>query len=98
VFEAYKTFEVMCKIQFNNQVKTLHSDQGGEYIATNFQFYLKSQGTQIKLTTHNTSQHNGIAEQLNQSILEHTRTLLHASCLPKFLWAYAVLYVVWLMN
>ena len=36
VFKAYKTFEVMCKIQFNTWVKTLHSDQGGEYIATNF--------------------------------------------------------------
>jgi len=42
VFEAYKVFDVMCKTQFNTQVKALHSDRGGEYTATNFQSYLKS--------------------------------------------------------
>jgi len=98
VFEAYKIFEAMCKTQFNTWVKILHFDWEGEYTATNFQSYFKSQGTQIKLTTHDTLQYNGIAEQLNRSILEHTRALLHASRFPKFLWAYAISHVVWLMN
>jgi len=66
----------MCETQFNTQVKTLHSDWGGEYTTTNFQSYLKSRGTQIKLTTHDTPQHNGIAERLNRGILEHIRAFV----------------------
>ena len=54
VFKAYKIFEAICKTQFNTWVKILHFDWEGEYTATNFQSYLKSQGTQIKLTTHDT--------------------------------------------
>lgn len=98
VFQAYKDFDAMCETQFNTRVKTLHSDRGGEYLSTEFQSYLKSRGTLSKLTTHDTPQHNGIAERRNRTILERTRALFHASRLPKSLWAHAVSHVVWLMN
>lgn len=88
----------MVKMQLNTSIKALHSDRGEEYTLTKFQAYLKSQGTKIKPTTHNTLQHNGIAEQRNCIILERTQTLLHASCFPKMLWAHVVSHVVWLMN
>lgn len=63
-----------------------------------FQSYLRSCGTESKLTVHDTPQHNGIAEHQNRTIVEHVRALLHASQLPKSLWAEAVSHVVWLMN
>lgn len=47
---------------------------------------------------HDTPQHNGVAECRNRTIIERTRALLHASHLPKLLWAEAVAHVVWLMN
>jgi len=88
----------MCKTQHDIGVKILHSDRGGEYTSTEFQSYLKSQETKQKLTIHDTSQHNGIAECRNRTIVECVRALLHASRLPKLLWAHAVSHVVWLMN
>jgi len=36
-------------------------------------------------TTHDTPQHNGVAERLNRTLVERVRTVLHASGLPKTL-------------
>jgi hypothetical protein len=63
-----------------------------------FSEYLKKQGTEQKLTVHDTSAHNGVAEWQNQTILERICALLHASELPKNLWGEAACHVVWLMN
>jgi hypothetical protein len=47
---------------------------------------------------HDTPEHNGVAEKLNRTVLERTRALLHASGLPKTLWAEGVHHVIWLKN
>lgn len=98
VFEAYKMYEAWVETQTGAKVKILHSDRGGEYLGKAFVAYLKSKGTGQKLTTHDTPQHNGVAERRNRTILECVRALLHASGLPKSLWGEAVRHVVWLMN
>ncbi|KAF7779102.1 hypothetical protein Agabi119p4_3447 [Agaricus bisporus var. burnettii] len=98
VFDTYKRFEAWCKTQFDVRIKVLHSDRGGEYTSEEFQRYLKSRGTEIKLTVHDTPQHNGVAERRNCTIVERVRALLHASRLPKTFWAEAALHIVWLMN
>lgn len=68
VFDAYKRFEAWCETQFDVRIKVLHSDRGGEYTSEEFQRYLKSRGTEIKLTVHDTPQHNGVAERRNRTI------------------------------
>jgi hypothetical protein len=98
VFNAYKRFEAWCETQFGVRIKVLHSDRGGEYTGNEFQDYLKSRGTEIQLTVHDTPQHNGVAERRNRTIVERVRALLHASRLPKSLWAEAAAHVAWLMN
>jgi transposase InsO family protein len=64
-FEKYKIYEAMMKIQQNVQIKSLVSDQGGEYTSYKFKNYLEKQGTAQKLTVHDTPELNGIAERLN---------------------------------
>jgi hypothetical protein len=51
-----------------------------------------------QLTVHNTHEYNGVSERLNQTLLEHTHTLLHSSKLPKNLWGEAINHIVWLKN
>ena len=63
-----------------------------------FTDHLKSQGTERRLTTHDTPKHNGVAESLNHQVLECVWAVLHHSSLPKFLWGEAVLHAVWLKN
>jgi transposase InsO family protein len=64
-FEKYKLYEAMMKTQWNVKIKSLVSDQGGEYTSHEFKDYLDKQGTAQNLTVHNTPESNGIAERLN---------------------------------
>jgi hypothetical protein len=97
-FTAYKSFESWCNTQHNAHVRILHSDRGGEYLGKEFVMHLKAAGTEQKLTVHDTSQHNGIAEHLNRTLLEKVRAMLHKSGMPHALWGEAVRHAVWLKN
>ena len=99
VFEAYWNFEAWEKLQFQIPgFKILQSDRGGEYLGKEFSQYLLSQGTERRLTIHNTPKYNGVSERLNRTLLEQTCTLLHLSKLPKNLWGEAITHSVWLKN
>ena len=52
----------------------LRTDNGGEYMSTEFQ---KSKGIQHELTIAYTPQQNGIAERMNRTLMESAR-----SCTP----------------
>ncbi len=80
------------------KIKRLCSDRGGEYTSADFDWYLKEQGTERRLTMHDTPQHNGVAESLNRRLLEHVHAVLHHSGLPKHLWGEATLFATWLKN
>ena len=60
--------------------------------------FLKAQGTDQKLTVHNTPKHNGVAEHVNHTVGERMRSMLYASGLPKNLWAECAKHAVWLKN
>jgi hypothetical protein len=97
-FDSYKDYEAWCGTQLDAKIKCLHSDKGGKYEGREFILHLNSRGTTQKRTVHDTPQQNGVAERRNRVIVEHIRALLHASGLPRFLWAEAARHVVWLMN
>ena len=97
-FTTYKEYKAWCQTQLDAKIKVLHLDWGGEYLDKEFILYLKKQGTNQKLTIHDTASQNGIAECWNQTIVECIRALLHASGLPKFLWGEAACHIIWLMN
>jgi hypothetical protein len=96
--DAYKTFAAWAQTQHGVKIKALRSDRGGEYTGHKFTKFLQQEGTERRLTTHDTPQHNGVAESLNRRILERVRAMLHHSGLPKNLWAEAVRHAVWLKN
>jgi len=74
------------------------SGDRGEYTGGEFTEFLKEQGTERRLTTHDRPQHNGVAESLNRCLVERVHTVLHQSGLPKTLWAEALHFVVWVKN
>jgi hypothetical protein len=51
-----------------------------------------------KVTVHDTSEQNGIAERLNRTLLEHACAMLFTAGLPRFLWLEAVRHAVYLKN
>ncbi|KAJ3489198.1 hypothetical protein NLJ89_g11551 [Agrocybe chaxingu] len=97
-FDAYREFEAWAEMQHNAKIKRLRSDRGGEYTSDEFDAHLKAKGTERRLTTHDTPEHNGVAEALNRRLLEKVRAMLHESGLPRFLWGDAIMHAVWLKN
>jgi hypothetical protein len=97
-FESYRTYEAWLQTQHNAKVKRLRSDRGGEYLSDEFSKHLKARGTERKLTTHDTPQHNGVAERLNRTLVERVRAMTHTSGLPKNLWGEAIKHAVYIKN
>ena len=61
-FTTYKILKVWCLTQLGSCIKVLYSDCRGEYLDKEFVLYLQKQGTEQKLTVHNISSQNGVAE------------------------------------
>jgi hypothetical protein len=95
---AYKMFAAWAFTQHRARIKALCSDHGSEFTGHEFTKFLQQEGTVCHLTTHNTPQHNGIAETLNCRLMECIHTVLHHSELPKYLWAEALCHSIWLKN
>ena len=62
---AYKVFVAWAKTQHSAQIKCFWSNQGGEYTGHSFTDFLREQGTEHRLTTHDMPEHNGVAKALN---------------------------------
>jgi len=98
-FKYYKFFEAWAIAQKHCiGIKTLRSDRGGEYLSNAFDEHLAAAGTAQQLTVHDTPQLNGIAEHLNQMLLERIQALRHLTGLPEFLWGEALHHATWLKN
>jgi len=52
------------------KIKLIHSDNSGEYKSREFDKYLVEKEIQHHFTIHDTSEHNGIVERLNRTLLE----------------------------
>ena len=79
-------------------VKTLQSDQGGEYVKATLETYCSENGIKIELTVPHTPEQNGVAERANWKILEKGHTIIKDSNAPNFLWVDAFATVVYAIN
>ena len=68
--DVYKGYKAWVENHMGVRIKVLNSDQGGEYLGTDFAVYLKSRGTLQKLSVHDTHQESGVAEHCNRTIVE----------------------------
>lgn len=81
-----------------NTIKKLRTDNGGEFLSTEFIEYCKSNGIQHQLTNAYTPQQNGVAERMNRTIVEKAKCLLFDAKLPKTYWAEAVNMATFIIN
>ena len=79
-------------------LKTLRSDNGGEYTSSEFQLYLKKEGMTHKFTVPRSPEQNGVAERLNRALLEAVRSMLVGAQLSQSFWAEALTTAVYLRN
>ena len=83
----FKEFKALIENHTNTKIKTLMSDNGGEYTSKDFDGFCKDVGIKRELTTPYNPQWNGVAERKNGTIMEAVRTMIHDQDLPMCLWA-----------
>lgn len=98
VFDAFKLFKSRVERETGRKIKTLRTDNGCEYLSSQFSGFLDSEGIKRQLTVQYTPQQNGVAERANRTIVEMARCMLISSKLPESLWAEAVNTAVYLRN
>ena len=85
-------------MQTGHGIKYSHSDHGGEFLSKELTEHQDIQGTQCKLTVHDSPQQNGVSEHGIQTHAEQAHALLIGSGLPCTLWAEAMMHSAWLQN
>ena len=98
VLKKFQEFESIVTNESGGRIVKLRTDNGGEYMSTEFQEYLKSKGIQHELTIAYTPQQNGIAERMNRTLMESARSMLSHAHLSNRFWAEAVATAAYLRN
>jgi len=85
-------------VETGERVNFLRTNRGGEYIANDFQKWLKTRSIYHEITNTNTPQENGVVERLNRTVLEMVQTMIFDSKLPKSYWTFVVNYAQEILN
>ena len=80
------------------KLKTLRTDNGGEYTSAEFTMYLKKEGVCHEFMVPKTPQQNGVAERMNRTLVEVVYSMLSDAKLPKMFWAEALSTAMYLHN
>ena len=86
VFGKFKEFKALIEILSKKGIKTMRTDNGGEYTSKEFEAFCKEAGIKRELTTSYNPQHNGVVERKNRTIMEAVKTIIHDQDLPMHLW------------
>ncbi|KAJ8736960.1 hypothetical protein PYW07_000231 [Mythimna separata] len=81
-----------------NKVKRIRCDNGGEYTANRLKNFCNDKGINIEYTLPYTPQQNGVAERLNRTLCDKTRTLFAETNVPKSLWCEAIQCAAYQLN
>lgn len=99
--EAFQYFQLFYKKVENildRKLKSLRTDNGGEYISSEFCKYRNINGIVHQTTIPYTPQQNGVAERMNRTLLNHARAMLQSKNLNKSFWAEALQTSVYIRN
>jgi transposase InsO family protein len=76
----------------------LRTNGGDEFTSATFNAFYESAGIMHEVTPPYTPQHNGVAERLNRTLLDMTRSMLKYFTMPKQFWGEAVSTAAYLLN
>nr|GEX19790.1 hypothetical protein [Tanacetum cinerariifolium] len=85
-----KTFIAGLENQLTLKMKVIRSDNGTKFKNNDLTQFCGMKGIKREFSVPRTSQHNGIVERKNKTLIEAARTMLADSLLPILFWAEAV--------
>lgn len=98
VLLTFKSFQHEVKRDFNKVIRTLKTDNGGEYTSDEFEIHLEQCNIRHEKSAPYAQWQNGVAERANRTIKDMARTMLIAANIPIQLWPAALRMAVYLSN
>jgi hypothetical protein len=98
VFSKFQEFKAEIENLTNKKIKTLRTNNGGEYTSKDFFSFFKSTGVRRELTVPHNPQQNGVAERKNISIEETAKALMNDQGLSMYLWGEAAMKTIYVQN
>lgn len=90
IMNCFKEYCASIETKFNKSVRSIRSDNGGEYIGGIMQSFLKEKGIRHQKTVPYSPQQNGVAERKNRSLTEMAKCMLLDANMENKYWAEAV--------
>ena len=81
-----KEYKALVENQTDRKIKTLRSDNGGEFTSEEFKELYRESKIKRELRTPYNPQQNGVVERKNRTIMEAAKVMLHDQDLPMNLW------------
>ncbi len=97
-FKNFKQWKALVENQTGKKIKRLRTDNGLEFCYAEFDEFCKTEGIARHHTVRYTPQQNGVAERMNQTLLERARCMLSNAGLERRFWAEAVNVACYLIN
>eukprot|EP00253_Pinus_taeda_P022829 PITA_22829 len=88
----------MVEKRTGKSIKCLRTDNGGELTTIEYEQYYKDEGIIRHKTVVYTPQQNGVAERMNQTLMERAKRMINNANLQKELWEEAVSTACYLVN
>lgn len=98
VLSVFQKFVALVENQTGTTVRSLRSDNGGEYISHAFNAFCEGKGIKRELTAPYNPPQNGVAKRTNRIIQERVRSKLSHVALSHGFWAEAVHTAVHVLN
>ncbi|KAJ4721450.1 Retrovirus-related Pol polyprotein from transposon TNT 1-94 [Melia azedarach] len=97
-FKNFRQWKALVENQTGKKIKRLRTDNGLEFCWFEFDEFCKNEGIARHHTVRDTPQQNGVAERINQTLLERARCMLSNAELTRRFWAEAVSTACYLIN
>ena len=76
VFPCFLEWKAHVERSTGRKLKTLRTDNGGEYVSADFEKRLKKEGVRHELTVPKTPEKNGVAERMKRTLVEAVRSMM----------------------
>jgi transposase InsO family protein len=97
-FDKFKEYKSFIEKQTGKHIKTLRTDNGGEFESLQIEDFCKEAGIKRQLTMPYNPQQNGVAERKNMTICEAAKAMMFHQDLPNSLWEEATSTAMYIHN
>jgi hypothetical protein len=96
---THKVKDYISSLKVHGKIpRMIRCDEGSKFLSRDLTNWLKQEGITLQTTVAYSPSQNGVAERMNHTLVELTRTMVNGCELPKFLWELVIKHTAYLWN